>query len=329
MNFISFDLEGPLSPQDNAYELMKSIPNGGHIFEVISRYDDLITFERRENYEPGDTLALIAPFLISNGLSEEDIITLAGKASLVQGASDIISALRVSRWHVYCISTSYEQYARRISQRVGISPHNIACTRFPLDRYRWSLEEDNVAQVKRAQQDLSFMSPEADNKLIKERLDRFFYDELPPTNLGKFMKEVTPVGGQRKVGALSTFAVQSGCSLAETVVIGDSITDFKMLKAVNEAGGLAVAFNASEYALPYATIGLASTHISDLAPILNTWEKGNKRAVEALVMEKEKGGGDEDRGHFHWLRGREDYTEPLEVHRRIRKLVREEAGKLG
>ncbi|MFP3974856.1 MAG: HAD hydrolase family protein [Chloroflexota bacterium] len=329
MKFICFDLEGPLSPQDNAYELMKSIPNGGHIFEVISRYDDLITFERRENYEPGDTLALIAPFLISHGLPEEDIITLAGKAGLVQGAPDLISALRVSRWQVYCISTSYEQYARRISQRVGISPHNIACTRFPLDSYRWSLEEENIALVKRAQQDLSFMTPEADDKLIKERLDRFFYEEIPPTSLGRFMKEITPVGGQRKVDALNTFAVQSKCSLEDTVVIGDSITDFKMLKAVNEAGGLAVAFNANEYALPYATIGLASTHISDLAPILNTWEKGNKRAVEALVMENEKGGGEGDRAYFHWFRGREDFSEPLKIHKRIRNLVREEAGKLG
>lgn len=329
MKFICFDLEGPLSPQDNAYELMKSIPNGDHIFEVISRYDDLITLEGRQNYEPGDTLALIAPFLISGGVSEEDIITLASKAALVQGASSIISALRTSHWQVYCISTSYEQYARRICQRVGISQHNIACTRFPLDRYRCSVKEEDTALIKQAQQDLSSMTPEADDQLIKERLDRFFYEELPPTSLGKFMQEIKPVGGRRKVDALNTFAAQSKCPLKDTVVIGDSITDFKMLKAVNEAGGLAVAFNANEYALPYATIGLASTHISDLAPILNTWEKGNRQAVEALVTEKEKGGGEGDRGHFHWLRRREDFSEPLKVHKRIRNLVREEAGRLG
>jgi predicted HAD superfamily phosphohydrolase len=50
-NFICFDLEGPLSPQDNAYELMKLFPNGDKIFEVISRYDDLLTLEEREDYE--------------------------------------------------------------------------------------------------------------------------------------------------------------------------------------------------------------------------------------------------------------------------------------
>ena len=38
MNLICFDIEGPLAPQDNAYELMKLFPRGGKIFEVISQY---------------------------------------------------------------------------------------------------------------------------------------------------------------------------------------------------------------------------------------------------------------------------------------------------
>jgi len=59
MKLICFDLEGPLTPQDNAYELMKLVPRGGKIFEVLSRYDDLLALEGRPGYEPGDTLALI------------------------------------------------------------------------------------------------------------------------------------------------------------------------------------------------------------------------------------------------------------------------------
>ena len=50
-NYIAFDLEGPLSPQDNAYELMKLFPDGGRVFEVISRYDDLLTLEDRQDYD--------------------------------------------------------------------------------------------------------------------------------------------------------------------------------------------------------------------------------------------------------------------------------------
>jgi energy-converting hydrogenase A subunit R len=70
MNLIFFDMEGPLSIQDNAYELMKLFPDGGQVFEVISRYDDLRALEGRDDYDPGDTLALIIPFLIHHGITE-------------------------------------------------------------------------------------------------------------------------------------------------------------------------------------------------------------------------------------------------------------------
>jgi predicted HAD superfamily phosphohydrolase len=51
--------------------------------------------------------------------------------------------------------------------------------------------------------------------------------------------------------------------------------------------------------------------------------------VEKIVKQKEKTGGTGDRGYFHWLSGRKDIDEVIKVHKRIRRLVREEAGKLG
>ena len=53
---IVFDLEGPLSPMDLAFELMGLREGGDKVFAVISRYDDLLTLEGKAGYEPGDTL---------------------------------------------------------------------------------------------------------------------------------------------------------------------------------------------------------------------------------------------------------------------------------
>jgi len=329
MNFICFDLEGPLSPQDNAYELMKLFPNGDRLFEVISRYDDLLALEERENYEPGDTLALIVPFLVLHGISENDITALATKASLTDGAAELVSQLQFKSWKVFCISTSYEQYAIHITHKLGIYAHNIACTSFPLDRFRATLGKEDSALLQQTEQDILKMSPADDDDRIKQRLDYFFWEKLPATDLGMAVKEVKPVGGQRKVAALNKFADTYEQPLSKWVVIGDSITDFRMLQAVEEAGGLAIAFNANEYALPYATMSLASTSISDLMEVSEAWQKGGRKGAEKIVKEKEKIGGTGDRGYFHWLSGSRDIDEVIEVHRRIRRLVREEAGKLG
>jgi len=323
---IFFDLEGPLSPQDNAYELMKLFPLGDRIFEVISRYDDLLALEGREDYEPGDTLALVVPFLICHHISEEDITGLAQRATLVDGAAELIADLSSSDWKVFCISTSYEQYALRIAHRVGIFSDNLACTRFSLGRYLSQAKEEDLTKVEEIEQEILAMKP-VDDEIMKKRLDLFFWKELPKTSLGIALREVKPMGGRRKVEALKGFARAYGQSLERVVVVGDSITDARMLEAVDSAGGLAVAFNANEYALPYATIGLASTNLGDLKLALEAWVEGGRDAVERVVRERAGGGG--DRGNFQWLRGRKNLEEPLKIHERIRRLVREEAGKLG
>ncbi|HUV57100.1 MAG TPA: HAD hydrolase family protein [Dehalococcoidales bacterium] len=328
-NFIAFDLEGPLSPQDNAYELMKLFPNGDKIFEVISRYDDLLTLEEREDYEPGDTLALIVPFLVLHNISEDNITTLATKASFVGGAIKLISSLELRGWKVFCITTTYEQYALHLTQKLGIYAHNIACTPFPLNKLRLAVGKKESELLQQMEADILTMHPVTDDDRIKRSLDQFFWEKLPATDLGKAIAEVKPVGGRRKVSALNRFVNKYDQPLSNWVVVGDSITDFRMLQEVDQAGGLAIAFNANEYALPYATMSLASTHVSDLTEVLDTWQKGKRKLVERAVKEREKMGGVENRGYFHWISGRKDIDEILKIHKRIRHLVREEAGKLG
>jgi len=308
---------------------MKLFPNGDRIFEVISRYDDLLTLEEREDYEPGDTLALIVPFLILHDISETNITALAAEATLTSGADKLISWLQYSGWRTFCISTTYQQYAIHITQKLGIYAHNVASTPFPLDKLRITLCKEDRDLLQQAEQEILTLRPVTDDDRIKQKLDDFFWEKLPLTELGMAIKEVKPVGGRRKVAALNRFAETHAQPLSKWIVVGDSITDSRMLQAVEEAGGLAIAFNANEYALPYSTMSLASTFISDLTEVLQAWQKSQRKGAEKIVREKEKTGGEGDRGYYHWLSGRKDIDEVIEIHKRIRRLVREEAGKLG
>ncbi|NWF77583.1 MAG: haloacid dehalogenase-like hydrolase [Chloroflexi bacterium] len=329
MNLICFDLEGPLTPQDNAYELMKLFPRGGKIFEVISRYDDLLTLEGRPDYEPGDTLALITPFLAYHGIEEEQIAAMGQKAGLTPGATELISKLKSRGWYVFCISTSYEQYAFPVTQRLGIPSENVTCTSFPLAQIRQLLSQDEFALLEQTESEIVNLNPVTDDTKIREYLDYFYWQKLPQTRSGRMIGQVKPVGGRRKVEALERFSTRMGKPLSYWTAVGDSITDFKMLQAVNKAGGLAIAFNANEYVLPYSTIGLASVSLYDLWVVLEAWGKGRRHAVERVAEEREKTGGSGDREHFHWLDGTKNIAPALEIHKRIRRLVREEAAKLG
>jgi energy-converting hydrogenase A subunit R len=329
MNLICFDLEGPLVPQDNAYELMKLFPRGGKIFEIISHYDDLLALEGRPDYEPGDTLALITPFLAYHGITEEQIAAMGQNVGLTSGAIELISKLKSSGWNIFCISTSYEQYAFPVTRRLGIPSENVACTSFPLKQIRQLLREDEFALLEQTEHEIVNLSPVSNDTKLKEYLDFFYRQKLPQTSSGGMINEVKPVGGRRKVEALENFSTKMGKPLSFWAVVGDSITDFKMLQAVNKAGGLAIAFNANEYALKYATVSLASVRLDDLWILLEVWEKGKRQVVARMVKEREKVSGQDNRENFHWLDGTKDMTPALEIHKSIRNLVREEAAKLG
>jgi energy-converting hydrogenase A subunit R len=319
-DIVCFDLEGPLSPQDNAYEVMGLIPRGHQIFEVISRYDDLLALEERPDYEPGTTLALIVPFLVLHGLSEEDVQGVSAQAALVGGARELIADLQGEGWSVYIISTSYQQHALQTAQRLGVEPSNVACTAFPLARYQEQLADEDVALLVRAERDILRLYPPQDDEEIKRRLDRFFWTDLLQTRLGKILVEIKVMGGRRKADAARGFAGRSGSTLADVVAIGDSITDAAMLQAVHQAGGLAVAFNANQYALPHAIVGLASTDLRELRSVLAAWRERGRGGVQSALAGKT---------NPVWLGGRESLDDVLVLHMQMRRVVRSAAAELG
>jgi len=324
---ICFDLEGPLSPQDNAYEVMKLSENGGSVFEALSKYDDYLALEERAGYEPGDTLKLIVPFLVHYGISGEDIKKVSSKAGLLRGMADTVRWIRKKEIPLRVISTSYQQHAHTIGKKLGIASEEIACTRLELENIR--IPGEVMSEIEDLENELH--STGLTQAAIK-RLDAVYFSD------GLFEQiDVKVVGGQRKVDAMLNFAKVSDTELDRVIAIGDSITDYKMLKTLKERGGLAIAFNANEYCLPYADIALATMDGGDLIPIFESFRNAGKEAAIEKVDEFEKcslrgfraGRDTEGPVYTNLMRTDIDIKKVLEVHKNMRVKVRGEAGKLG
>ena len=367
---IFFDLEGPLSPQDNAYEVMKLAGEGGkegaRVFEAISKYDDFISLQEREGYEPGDTLALIVPFLLLHGVTEAEIKRVSERAKLVDGARELFERLQEGggekegkerekegkggeKWEVYIISTSYEQHAYNVGRRLGVPEENIVCTRLDLEGARARLGEKEAffSLVEKVEEDLIGLYSsidEAGRERFVSRLDEFFFRQLPA--LGYDVLGATRVvGGERKAEAVRKIARAKGVRLSEVIAVGDSITDYKMLREVAQHGGVAVVFNGNEYAVPYANVGLASLNVGSLWVLCDAFARGGKRAVfeEVRRREEKKRWREEEKcgvfggfsgfeiPYFHNLERADERrrAEIIKLHKAFRMRVREDAGRLG
>jgi predicted HAD superfamily phosphohydrolase len=138
---------------------------------------------------------------------------------------------------------------------------------------------------------------------------------------------VKPVGGKRKLDSLYNFSHRHDIGIGDWVVVGDSITDFQMLRGVRDSDGLAVAFNGNQYALPYATVSLVSTDVSDILQVLHVWENGDLKDVENFIRNYPADGSVNNK--FDWLIDNKDLSDIIGKSRRMRRAVRDNAGGLG
>lgn len=279
---------GSLCIQDNAREVMKLLENGSTLFEILLRYDDLLTLERRENYEPGNILSLIAPILLANGITENDISKISKNAKPIPGAKELLNSLR-AEWHIVLISTSYLQHALNVAAQFGIPRENVVATKMPLDSYVKNITQDDTEFIKKTISELiaKFSALQNDDKL-KEYLDNLFFNELPKTGAGSFCEEIKVIGGNKEIESLMNFAKQYNISFENIAVLGNNITDYKIMDFVRGKGGLSIAFNGDEYSMPYASFGIATTNLLDIKPITDAFSKGGKKAIVELMKQKEK-----------------------------------------
>ncbi len=282
--FVS-DLEGPLTLNDNAFELTAHfLPQGAYFFALISRYDDILAdIVQRPGYKAGTTLALIVPFLKAFGLRDRDLQDFSRTSiKLIPGAREALQRIR-AQMPVFIVSTSYEPYVRAVCEALQFPFENTYCTKISLDAYALPEQERHELLalysqiIQRSQIEIPPGAQRLDELSGEDRqtialLDHIFWERVWGMEIGRAVREVQPIGGPEKAQALHKISERTGISLAQTIYVGDSITDVEALALVRQAGGLAVAFNGNRYALKAAAIGCISPNALILAEIAEAFQ---------------------------------------------------------
>jgi energy-converting hydrogenase A subunit R len=291
---LNIDCEGPLALNDNAFELCRDFikPQGDRFFQQVSRYDDyLAAVAKKPGYKAGDTLKLILPFLKASGLTNAQIEAYSQKTvKLMPGADPAFKFLRGRNFPIFEISTSYRQFAEAVGLRLGFDREHIFCTELDLDRYKLSATEAKelqllqweIAGALEIELPLDAVSPADLSAPVVEAivaLDRIFWERLPAMEIGALYREVNPIGGPEKAQAVTDSLAQTGLSLADTIYVGDSITDVAAFEAVRAGGGLTISFNGNRYAVNAAEVIVVSDSAWALALLTAIFQSWGKEGV--------------------------------------------------
>ncbi|MGF7119037.1 hypothetical protein [Methanobacterium oryzae] len=266
--FIS-DCEGPISINDNAYELAGHyIEDGEKFFTIVSKYDDILVDEvKREDYYAGGTLKLIVPFLKAYGATNKDIVEFSKEnVLLIPGAKDTLQYIK-SIMPSFIVSTSYSQYIQALCDLIEFPFENTYSTSLDIDEY--SITNEDKEKL------MEYRSTIIENPDF-EVIDQIFWDEILDLPIHEIMKNVNPVGGEGKKEAVLDIAIKYGFQNSDIMYVGDSITDVEPLRFAKERGGLAISFNGNEFAIRDAEIAIMADNtvmISIIADLFNRFGK--------------------------------------------------------
>lgn len=292
------DCEGPISKNDNAFELTSYfVPDGDHFFALISKYDDVLAdVVKKSGYKAGDTLRLILPFLKAYGATNEKIKEYSSRnILLVPGARDTLRFVK-DIMPFFIVSTSYEQYISSLCRLTGFPYANVYCTKLDIDKFE--IGEKEAATLRKIMEKISAMQmieiPEnaksvqdfsqRDQETIK-RLDEIFWKEIPRMKSGRMLKEVNPVGGYEKAKAVQDIVDKLDSGLDNVMYVGDSITDVPPFQLVRKNGGLTISFNGNDYAIREAEIAVLSSNTIVTSVLADAFSRFGKNHVVKLVKE--------------------------------------------
>lgn len=262
------DCEGPLTKNDNAFEITKTfIPRGEHFFSLLSKYDDILAdIVRKPGYVAGTTLKFITPFLIAYGVTNKKIKDYSSNnILLVPGAKELLQYFKHTI-KCFIISTSYEQYILSLCSLIDFPFTNVYCTKLDLDGYRNFSGQQKLRSIKNEitsfpminipenAKSLNDFSEKDQNTII--RLNEIFWNEIPSMKLGRILHDVIPIGGEEKKEIIQEIVFKLGTDLGQIVYVGDSITDVQAFQLVRRGGGLTISFNGNRYAIKNVDIAV-------------------------------------------------------------------------
>lgn len=271
------DCEGPLTLNDNAFELSASfIENGDELFKTLSLYDDyLADVVKKENYKAGNTLKLILPFFISENLKNDDLVEFSRKHIYSVNDSKFLLSYLKKAMNTYIVSTSYGQYIEAVSNYMEVPFENTFYTKVNLDNL--TLNDEEIEKIG------EFKKMILDNPTDYELFDDIFFSQITEMGFYECIRDVDVVGGEGKKLAIDEIIRRDGINVDEILYIGDSITDVEPLEFARRNDGISISFNGNEYPLKVAEIAIVSPSAVATAVIANVYAENDKSRVLEFI----------------------------------------------
>ena len=271
------------------------IGDGGHFFDIISRYDSLCAYVLdREDGRTGNTMKMIAPFLKAYGATDLQVHNTSAESLELMPKAGHTMRYALNVMPTFITTGLYEHDVMNICEALEIPMGNLTCTDLSLDSHDMPRQEARVLREKISEIS-ALRLPRIEYPLnVPMELDELdvrmlkVMDEIGETvnsldSAGTIMRSMSSIGSNEKAYTLLEIRRRTSIELDGTAYIGSDTSDYQAMELVNESGGLALSFNGEDFAVRGSNIAVLSNDCTVAAVILQEFYNSGIEGVLDLA----------------------------------------------
>ena len=271
------------------------VRNGGHFYDVVSRYDSLCTYVlNRDISSLGHTMKITAPFLKAFGATDLQMHNASAETLELMPEAGTTMRYALNVMSTFITTSLYEHDVMNICDSLDIPMGNINCTELSLDAQDMS-RHDARALRDAASIVTSLRIPKTEYLLdvpmeldpldikILKTMDDLTVELMAMESASSMMRSMTSVGSNDKAYALLEIRRKTSIDLDGTAYIGSDTSDYQSMELVKESGGLALSFNGADFAVRGSNVAILSNDCTVAGVLLQEFYNGGIEAVLDLV----------------------------------------------
>lgn len=271
------------------------VRDGGKIYDVLSRYDMLISYAlSRDDGNCGSVGRLLVPILKACGVTDKSAYDVCAESLRLMKGVDVTYRYLGSQLPTFFCTETYEHQMLGLAEKLDIPLHSISCNMFSFDELELPKPEarairealPHIASCMISQE--SYITGEAkyltrEDSILIDTVDAKLVKLLAKTEIMEAVRKTLKVSGNEKAYGILELCRKNEIAMSETAVIGCRNSDFPSMDIVRDSSGLALAFNASEYAVRGANVAVISDRPIVAAVLVNEFYNGGIESVHEMI----------------------------------------------
>jgi len=288
---------GFLTRNDSVRDLCEAIiPNGRHFYDVLCRYDALVTYVLgREEAVAGNVPKFAIPFLKAYGATDNLLFEYSKKNLDLMPEAKTSMEYLANLMPTFITTSAYEQSMLALENELDIALCESACTESNIDHcmlgrvaskeLREVAEEICALEIPDVKYRLNVpMSLDRKDIKITNVLDSALADNMNEPGRA-LMESCVPMNSSKKAYRLLDLRRQNSIDLDGTVYIGGDHTDYQTMDLIKDGSGLSIAFNGSDFAIRGSNIAVVSQSATVGAVLAHVFYDKGIQAVLDLAKE--------------------------------------------